>query len=470
MANKSADETKFRELFENLDVNKDGRIDVKELQEGLKRLGAIGSAEEVKEILKRSDFNTDGQLDFPEFSRYLSAHEKKLDLVFKDIDTNKDGILDKTEIKNALKKLGLQVRDAEVDKWVKHMDKDGTLTISWDEWREYHLLKPADNVRDMFKNWRHAAAIDIGESLLIPDDLLEEEKTSGLWWRQLAAGGGAGAVSRTCTAPLDRLKILLQVQGGNPDASRLGFRSGFSEMIREGGFRSLWRGNGVNVIKIAPETAIKFFTYEQIKKVFQGDNNELTATKRFASGSLAGVISQTSIYPMEVLKTRLALRKTNQYKGLADAAKSILQKEGPLSFYRGLVPNLLGVIPYAGIDLMVYETLKNYWVQRHSPTDQPEMAVLLACGALSCTCGQLASYPLALVRTRLQVQTSAVRMAAGGDKSQGMMSLFRSILSTEGPVGLYRGLGPNFVKVVPAVSISYVVYENLKKLLGVPTI
>ena len=48
-----------------------------------------------------------------------------------------------------------------------------------------------------------------------------------------------------------------------------------------------------------------------------------------------------------------------------------------------------------------------------------------------------------------------------------MTSLFRQILRTEGAFGLYRGLAPNFMKVIPAVSISYVVYENLKITLGV---
>jgi hypothetical protein len=56
-----------------------------------------------------------------------------------------------------------------------------------------------------------------------------------------------------------------------------------------------------------------------------------------------------------VLKTRLALRKTGQYKSIADAAMKIYTKEGMRSFYRGYVPNLLGIIPYAGIDLAIYE-------------------------------------------------------------------------------------------------------------------
>lgn len=53
--------------------------------------------------------------------------------------------------------------------------------------------------------------LDIGESLSIPDEFTEEEKTSGLWWKQLSAGAMAGAVSRTGTAPLDRMKVFMQV-------------------------------------------------------------------------------------------------------------------------------------------------------------------------------------------------------------------------------------------------------------------
>ena len=60
--------------------------------------------------------------------------------------------------------------------------------------------------------------IDIGEDITVPDDFTEEELQTGMWWRHLLAGGSAGAVSRTCTAPLDRLKVLLQVS--DPDKKR----------------------------------------------------------------------------------------------------------------------------------------------------------------------------------------------------------------------------------------------------------
>ncbi|KAE8583180.1 hypothetical protein XENTR_v10020453 [Xenopus tropicalis] len=283
------------------------------------------------------------------------------------------------------------------------MDKNGTMTIDWNEWRDYHLLHPAENIPEIILYWKHSTIFDVGENLLVPDEFTVEEKQTGMWWRHLVAGGGAGAVSRTCTAPLDRLKVLMQVHASR--SNNMSMLGGFTQMIREGGIRSLWRGNGINVIKIAPESAIKFMAYEQMKRIIGSDQETLGIHERLVAGSLAGVIAQSSIYPMEVLKTRMALRKTGQYQGMLDCGKKILLKEGVSAFYKGYVPNMLGIIPYAGIDLAVYETLKNAWLQRYATSSaDPGVFVLLACGTISSTCGQLASYPLALVRTRMQAE------------------------------------------------------------------
>ncbi|XP_026124832.1 calcium-binding mitochondrial carrier protein SCaMC-2-A isoform X1 [Carassius auratus] len=420
-----------------------------------------------KKTMKTEEKEHDGQLDFEEFVHYLQDHEKDLKLVFKSLDRKIAGQVNASDIVNSLRDLGVHISLQQAERVLQSMDKNGTMTIDWNEWKKYPTLQPAENIPEIILYWKHSTIFDVGENMMVPDEFTSEEHLTGMWWRHLVAGGGAGAVSRTFTAPLDRLKVLMQVHGSH--GNNMCIVSGLAQMIKEGGMRSLWRGNGINVIKIAPESALKFMAYEQIKRLM-GSSQEapLGISERFVAGSLAGVIAQSTIYPMEVLKTRLALRKTGQYKGISDCAKHILKGEGVSAFYKGYVPNMLGIIPYAGIDLAVYETLKNTWLQRYGTENtDPGVFVLLACGTASSTCGQLASYPLALVRTRMQAQAVLSGAAVEGASPVSMTGLFKQIMKTEGPAGLYRGLTPNFLKVIPAVSISYVVYEHIKSTLGV---
>ena len=193
------------------------------------------------------------------------------------------------------------------------------------------------------------------------------------------------------------------MHGGRKD---LRIMDAMKYMLREGGVKGLWRGNGVNVIKIAPESALKFGCYEKVKQLIKGDSaRELSIYERFCAGSTAGAFSQTVIYPLEVMKTRLALRKTGEITGIFDCAKKIYKAEGVKVFYKGYWPNLFGIIPYAGIDLAIYETLKNKICEKFSRENKsPHALVLLGCGTFSSCCGQLAAYPFALIRTKLQSQ------------------------------------------------------------------
>ncbi|XP_061556163.1 mitochondrial adenyl nucleotide antiporter SLC25A23-like isoform X1 [Phycodurus eques] len=452
---------RYADLFEQLDLNKDGKVDISELRLGLAARGLHQG--EAEEIVLESDINHDGLLDFEEFSQYLQAQEKRLWLMFHKLDRNNDGQIDVGEIQHLLQKLGVEVTKEQASRILQSMDRDGTMTIDWKEWRDHFLFNPFHNMEEIVHYWKHSHMFDIGEHLTVPDEFSEKERQSGLVWRQLVAGAMAGAVSRTGTAPLDRLKVFLQVHGSVSRGTNLW--SGLRGMIQEGGVFSLWRGNGINVLKIAPESAIKFMAYEQIKRLIRGsrEGGSLRVQERFLAGSLAGATAQTIIYPMEVLKTRLTLRKTGQYSGMADCARQILKREGVRAFYRGYLPNTIGIIPYAGIDLAVYETLKNAWLQRYClDSADPGVLVLLGCGTVSSTCGQLASYPLALIRTRMQAQASTE-----GNPKLTLVGQFKFILSNEGVSGLYRGITPNFLKVIPAVSISYVVYEHMKRFLGV---
>ncbi len=116
--------------------------------------------------------------------------------------------------------------------------------------------------------------------------------------------GVAGCVSRTATAPLDRIKVIYQARGGK--AASEGLVGSVRKMLKEGGWASMWRGNGVNCLKIAPESAFKFQAYEAYKRLLFGQDSEGGSNsppalhEKFVSGALAGATAQTIIYPMEV--------------------------------------------------------------------------------------------------------------------------------------------------------------------------
>ena len=163
---------------------------------------------------------------------------------------------------------------------------------------------------------------------------------------------------------------------------------GFKAIFAERGWRGFYIGNGTNVLKIAPESAAKFFAYERFKVMVAKDPTKLTGLERFTAGALAGVVSQTVIYPLEVTKTRLAVAPPGTYNGIADCVYKIFTREGPKALFRGLGTSISGIVPYAGVDMSVFFGLKEAWMAKN-PEQSPGVLVLLIMGATSSFCGQI---------------------------------------------------------------------------------
>eukprot|EP00899_Mesostigma_viride_P027305 jgi/Mesvir1/775/Mv17374-RA.1 len=365
------------------------------------------------------------------------------------------------------------------------MDVDADGSISWDEFRNFLRLLPAASARELFDTWTRAS-IDPGENARIPEDLPPAPRGQGQPPRPLAstllAGGVAGGVSRVATAPLDRIKVILQAGthapaktpsllstsgpslASAPPPPRPSIPALARHIYRTEGVAAFFRGNGANCIKIVPESAVKFLAYDSLKHLVSQDPDRPGPAGRFIAGAAAGMISQGAVYPLEVAKTRLALAPAGMYRGIGGCLAAMWRAEGPRSLYRGLLPSMLGIIPYAGTDLAVYNTLRDAWVARHAHAGEaPGAWTIFACGAISSTCGQLVSYPLQVVRTRLQMQ--GLNADKSSSSSGGFLSLGRSIVRQEGVLGLYRGLGANFVKTIPSVGISYALFETVAKFL-----
>lgn len=208
-----------------------------------------------------------------------------------------------------------------------------------------------------------------------------------------------------------------------------------------------------------PESGVKFCTYDLAKSVFCVDPVNPRVHERLLSGACAGAASCVVIYPLEVAKTRLAVASPGLYSGVTHCISETVRREGMLALYKGLSASLIGIMPFSAIDLALYNTFK-VELQTRQKTE-PTTLTMLGCGAASSSLAQLATYPLALAKTRLQ----ACGMPGYEPPYSGLVGCLSWTLQNEGVRGLYRGIVPNLLKAVPSISISYVVFENVKSAL-----
>ncbi|GMI89239.1 hypothetical protein HRI_002593200 [Hibiscus trionum] len=274
-------------------------------------------------------------------------------------------------------------------------------------------------------------------------------------FRRLLSGAVAGAVSRTAVAPLETIKTRLMVGSFGNSMAEV-----FDKIIVTEGWKGLFRGNFVNVIRVAPSKAIELFAYETVKKKLtpeHGEQPKLPLPASFIAGAAGGVSSTLLTYPLELLKTRLTVNE--DYKNLLDAIAKIVRAEGPRGLYRGLTPSLIGVVPYAASNYFAYDTLRNAYRKAFKKEEIGNVMTLLigsAAGAVSST----ATFPLEVARKQMQAG------AINGRHCRNMVEALTSIVEKEGIAGLYRGLGPSCMKLVPAAGISFMCYEACKRILA----
>ncbi|MPC12539.1 Mitochondrial coenzyme A transporter SLC25A42 [Portunus trituberculatus] len=293
------------------------------------------------------------------------------------------------------------------------------------------------------------------------EDVQAEEEESFHTQRlliSLLAGAMAGALAKTTIAPLDRTKINFQATKQTFSA-----HNAFvfvRECYQKEGLLSLWRGNSATMARIIPYAAIQFASHEQYKRMLRvdGPGNENKPYLRFVAGSMAGVTSQFLTYPLDMARARMAVTHRDTYASLRQVFTKILKNEGPLTLYRGLTPTLLGVIPYAGTSFGIYETLKKFHAD-YSHRDKPNPLERMMFGAVAGLVGQSSSYPLDIVRRRMQTAT----VTGNGNHYKTIMGTLLKVYREEGlHHGLYKGLSMNWIKGPIAVGISFTTFDTLK--------
>ena len=341
--------------------------------------------------------------------------------------------------------------------------------------------------------------------------------------RSGVAGGIAACTAKTVVAPLDRVKILFQAN--NPQfqkytGSWAGAIRAITDIYNKDGGRGLFRGHSATLFRIFPYGGIKFLAYEQVRAVVIRSKEEETPVRRFMAGSIAGCMSVFATYPLEVIRVRLAWETRSSTRvsvrdicrtiyneqppraqvntavlrdahvpgpaaATMEAGSHVLQAAVPRSglsnFFRGFIPTLWGMIPYAGAsflthdaagDLMRLPSLAPHTILPLDERSQSQLApnkppplrawAELTTGAAAGFVSQTVSYPLEVIRRRMQV---------GGVVGDGhrlkMGEVAASILKERGWRGFYVGLSIGYVKVIPLAATSFYVYERLKVVFGI---
>lgn len=305
------------------------------------------------------------------------------------------------------------------------------------------------------------------------------------------AGGVAGCAAKSLVAPLDRVKILFQTsnpQFARYSGQRLGVWYAAKDIHRQFGITGLFKGHAATLLRIFPYAAIKFVAYEQFRAVLIPNDSDEVPWKRFAAGSLAGVTSVFFTYPLEVIRVRLAFETRQRKLSIRDICTEMFSERsqppgsqaktrstltGLSNFYRGFSPTLAGMLPYAGVSFLshdwISDLLRDPRISKHTMLydahksdtrhTRPPLYIWaeLTAGGLAGMLSQTASYPLEVVRRRMQVSG-----AVGSGKSVGFWECTREIMGTKGFRGFYVGLTIGYIKVVPMVACSFYVYERMK--------
>ena len=320
-------------------------------------------------------------------------------------------------------------------------------------------------------------------------------------WKDAIAGAGAGAFSKTTMAPIERIKLLLQLQGsirskkaggGDIPNHRQTARQVAYHVYHEEGVLAFWRGNLPNVLRTAGQAALNFALMDYYKQIvhqalpvvlpnkFSSESESKRAKQlasSFLSGGLAGGTATTVLYPVEFLRTRLAMDQgrsvqTRQYRGMGDVLVKTVMSDGLRGVYQGYGIALWGSVLYRLLHLGGYDALKSEWqlfkqnsakasavvgeiTQQYSWAERFTLAQIVSLSA-----GTIC-YPIDSVRRRLMMQAGK---ATEDRLYQNSIHCFQTIFQQEGIQGFYLGLAPNLVRSIGG-ALMLVAYDALKTML-----
>ena len=268
-------------------------------------------------------------------------------------------------------------------------------------------------------------------------------------------GGISAAVSKTVVAPIERIKLLLQVQDamakkeGQADMKKYdGIMDCAKRVSSEQGNLAFWRGNMANVLRYFPTQALNFAFKDIYKNIFCPYSPKKEPVKFFigncASGGAAGATSLCVVYPLDFARTRLAADVgsggAREFSGLIDCLKKVGQKDGVQGLYRGFGISVIGIVAYRASYFGCFDTGKALMFPDMKKANP--VAVFVFAQVVTNAAGVI-SYPLDTVRRRLMMQSGRT----GADiQYTGTMDCIKKITQQEGGKAFFKGCFSNVLR------------------------
>ena len=288
--------------------------------------------------------------------------------------------------------------------------------------------------------------------------------------QDLAIGGTAAAISKTIVAPIERVKLLLQVQAVSKQIAienqYKGMVDCFIRIPKEQGLTSFWRGNLANVIRYFPTQALNFAFKDTYKKLFLSGVDKNTQFWRYfignlASGGAAGATGLCFVYPLDFARTRLAAdvgkdTSSREFSGLGNCIATIAKRDGVKGLYQGFGVSIQGIIVYRAAYFGSYDTAKG---MLPDPKNTPIVVSWMIAQTVTTGAG-IISYPFDTVRRRMMMQSGRRKEER---TYKGTIDCWKKIFQKEGGSAFFKGAFSNVLRGTGGALV-LVLYDELKNI------
>lgn len=468
----SADAKAYKEVFDRYDKDKNGSLDVSEVQAALAELGLPDTlADSAFQVM---DTNKDGLISFEEFFAHAKASELELREIFLWIDEDSSGAITRQELGAAFHRLRLNAPEEAIDALFSRFDLNKDGSISFDEFKRiFSLLKPVDLLRmygpiednEFMSDLRRYGA----SRGVLARPVVAQNNYNEVWSPlqtdlvRMALGGLSAVIAQSLVQPIETVKVRLQ---NDQQKKYPNFGRAFGMIVREEGPMGLWKGMAPSALRELSYSTLRFGLYAPIKKLVNsvgtsgGEKQQKeTLLSKIVAGGLAGGIGSAIATPLDLIKTQT--QASREPLRPLEVARKIVSQSGLTGLWKGMSTTVTRAVILGSVKLASYDEIKLGLASPLIGMDPKGLPIILAASVGTGLLVSLSSAPVDFARTRFMSGTKpdGTRYKSGFD-----------VLMNVSPKMWYRGFFPQWARIAPYSIIQFVCWEQMCKLANIKAV